>query len=120
MKVIVTAEGTGADSQVDPRFGRARYFLLVDTETGAITPHDNSAGMNAAQGAGIQAGQLVVSQDAEAVVTGRVGPKAFMALQAGQVAVFVGAKGSVQDALADLEAGRLERANAPTNQGHHG
>ena len=118
MKVVVTALGTDSDSQVDPHFGRARYFLFVDTETGQIKSHDNSAGVNAAQGAGIQAGQLVVSQGAEAVVTGSVGPKAFRALQAGKVAVYVGAAGSIQDALADLEAGRLERASAPTNAGH--
>lgn len=119
MKIIVTAQGTDSDSQVDPRFGRARYLLLIDTETGEITPHDNSAGMNAAQGAGIQAGQLVASLGAEALVTGRVGPKAFQALEAGGVAIHVGAVGTVQDALEALEAGKLERASAPTARGHH-
>ena len=37
MKVVVTAQGSTLDSPVDPRFGRARYFLVVETETGEFT-----------------------------------------------------------------------------------
>ena len=62
MKVVVTAQGSNLDSPVDPRFGRARYFLLVDTDTGEFTTHDNVQNLNAAQGAGIQAAQTVVGR----------------------------------------------------------
>ena len=55
MKVIVTSQGQELNSPVDPRFGRAKYFLVVDTETGDFSAADNSQNLNAAQGAGIQA-----------------------------------------------------------------
>ena len=86
MKVAVTSQGMDLASQVDPRFGRAKYFVLVDTDTGTFTAHDNRQNLNAAQGAGIQAGRNVVELGAEAVITGNVGPKAFTTLQGGGTA----------------------------------
>ena len=95
MKAVVTAAGPDLQSPVDPRFGRARYFLLVDTQTGQFTAHDNVQNLNAPQGAGIQSAQAVVQLGAEAVLTGNVGPKAFTTLKAGRVAVYTGAAGTV-------------------------
>ena len=33
MKIAVTSKGVDLDSEVDPRFGRAAYVLVVDSET---------------------------------------------------------------------------------------
>ncbi len=33
MKIVITAQGMNLDSEVDPRFGRAPYFLVYDLET---------------------------------------------------------------------------------------
>lgn len=118
MKVAVTAQGPDLDSVVDPRFGRARYFLLIDTDTGQFTAHDNVQNLNAAQGAGIQAAQAVVQLGAEAVLTGNVGPKAFATLQAGQIAVHPGATGTVRQALDELQSGRLQPAGKANVEGH--
>ncbi len=118
MKLVVTAQGSTLDSPVDPRFGRARYFLLVDPDTGSFTAHDNAQNLNAAQGAGIQAAQTVVELGAEAVLTGNVGPKAFATLQAGQMAVYPGAAGTVQEALEQWRSGSLQPAGKATVQGH--
>lgn len=114
MKVAVASQGPDLDSPADPRFGRARYFLVVDTETEEFTPHDNSQNMNAAQGAGVQAGRNVVALGVEAVIAGNVGPKAFTTLEAGGVAIYVGAEGSVKDALEQLKAGQLQCASGPS------
>ncbi len=118
MKVVVAAEGPNLQSAVDPRFGRARYFLLVDSETGSFTAHDNTQNLNAAQGAGIQAAQSVVQLGAEAVLTGNVGPKAFATLQAGNVAIYTGAVGTVQEALEKWRSDTLQPAAKATVQGH--
>lgn len=118
MKVVITSQGTTLESPVDPRFGRARYFLLVDTETNQVTAHDNVQNLNAPQGAGIQAAQTVARLGAEAVLTGNVGPKAFTTLQAAGIAIFPGAAGSASDALAQWQAGRLTAAAKANVEGH--
>lgn len=118
MKVAVTSQGADMDSSVDPRFGRAKFLVLIDTETGEFTAHDNAQNLNAAQGAGIQAAQNVVSLGVEAVVTGNVGPKAFAALQAGDVKPYIGATGSVRDAVEQFKEGRLQCADQANVDGH--
>ena len=118
MKIAVTAQGTDLTSQVDPRFGRAKTFLVIDTETQDYTSHDNTQNLNAPQGAGIQAGRAVVDLGVEVVLTGNVGPKAFATLQAGGVKVCPGASGTVQDALEQFKAGRFEEARDANVPGH--
>ena len=118
MKIVITAEGPNMESRVDPRFGRAQYFLLVDSESGSFTAHDNAQNLNAAQGAGIQAAQNVVRLGAEAVLTGNVGPKAFATLQAGKVAIYTSTAGTVREALEQWRSGSLQPAGKATVQGH--
>ena len=118
MKVAVTSQGPDLDSQVDPRFGRAKYFVVVDTETGEVSAHDNSQNLNAVQGAGIQAGRNAVGLGVEAVITGNVGPKAFDTLRAGGVKVYVGAAGSVADAIRSFKAGDLECVGEANVEAH--
>jgi len=118
MKVVVTAQGPGLDSPVDPRFGRARQFVLVDTDSGEFTAHDNAQNLNAPQGAGIQAAQTAARLGAEAVLTGHVGPKAFATLRAGRVAVYTGVTGTVREAVERFKAGQLRAADGADVEGH--
>jgi len=117
MKVVMTSQGRELNSAVDPRFGRAKYFIVVDTETSDFSAADNSQNLNAAQGAGIQAGKNVVDLGAEAVITGHVGPKAFATLQAGNIAVYTGASGTVADAIEQFKAGALKQASGADVEG---
>ena len=118
MKVAVTSQGPDLSSQVDPRFGRARYFIVVDTDSGEFTAHDNTKNVDAVQGAGIQAGRTVVDLGVAAVITGHVGPKAFGTLQAANVKVYPGASGTVKEAVEKFKAGRLELADKANVEGH--
>jgi predicted Fe-Mo cluster-binding NifX family protein len=118
MKIIVTSQGTNLDSAVDPRFGRARHFLLVDTETMQTTAHDNAQNLNAPQGAGIQAAQAVSNLGAGAIITGHVGPKAFTTLRAAGIAVYLGASGTAREAIEQFRAGRLQLADSANVEGH--
>ena len=118
MKVAVTSQGPDVASDVDPRFGRAKFFVVVDTDTGEFTAHDNKQNLNAVQGAGIQAAQNVASLGVDAVITGNVGPKAFTTLQAGNVKAYIGAVGSVSKAVEQLQDGQLECISKPNVEGH--
>jgi predicted Fe-Mo cluster-binding NifX family protein len=106
------------DSVVDPRFGRAKHFLLVDTETMLTTAHDNAQNLGAPQGAGIQAAQAVYNLGAGAVITGNVGPKAFTTLRAAGIAVYVGASGTAREAVEQFQANRLQLADSANVEGH--
>jgi predicted Fe-Mo cluster-binding NifX family protein len=118
MKVAVTSQGQEITSPVDPRFGRAKYFLVVDTEAGTVEVHDNAQNLQLAQGAGIQAGQTVVNLGVEAVITGNVGPKAYNVLTAGKVKIYPGVSGTAKEAIADFKAGKLKEVEGATVEGH--
>ena len=118
MKIAISSEGTSLESPVDPRFGRAKHFVLVDTDTGEFSAHDNAQNLNAPQGAGIQAAQTVARLDAKAVLTGHVGPKAFTTLHAANVAVYTGTSGTVKEAIDQFKSGRLIPTTKADVEGH--
>jgi predicted Fe-Mo cluster-binding NifX family protein len=118
MKIAITAQGPQPDSLVDPRFGRAKHFVLFDTETDELSSIDNQVNLQSAQGAGIQSGRTVVDAGAKAVLTGHVGPKAFATLQAGDVVVYTGIEGTVAEAIEQYKAGLLTPANDANVDGH--
>jgi predicted Fe-Mo cluster-binding NifX family protein len=114
MKVVVSARGTAAESEVDPRFGRASYFLLFDTENGSCEPVENVQALSAAHGAGIQAAETVCRQCAEVLITGHVGPKAFAVLSAAGLKVYRGDGRSVNEAIEAFRNGRLTEVGGAT------
>lgn len=113
-KIAVTSEGPNLDDQVDPRFGRAGGFVVVDLETGETNYVDNGASQAMAHGAGIQAAERIAGAGAEIVLTGFVGPKAFTALAAAGVKVGQEVDGmSVGEAVEAFKAGRVKIADKP-------
>ncbi len=118
MKLAVTSEGDSLQSPVDPRFGRAKFFVVIDTESRAFTAIQNAVNPNATQGAGIQAGKTIGELGIKSLITGHVGPKAFATLQAGNVEVYTGATGTVADAVEQLKNSQLQRAHSADVEGH--
>ena len=64
MKIAVTSQGKTLDSKLDPRFGRASFILIVDTETLEFEAFDNAKNKNAFKGAGIQAAAMIADMEA--------------------------------------------------------
>lgn len=118
MKIAVTSRGAELDSAVDSRFGRARSFFVIDVDSDEFSVHDNAQNLNAPQGAGVQAARTAVDLGVSAVVTGNVGPKAYAALHAAGVEVYLGASGKVRQAVAQFKAGELQQADEPNVEGH--
>jgi len=120
MKIAVTAvSGEGLESLVDSRFGRARFFIVHDTESGETVPIDNSVNVNAQQGAGIQAAESIAGAGAKVLLTGHCGPNAFKTLSAAGIKVVIGASGTVKQAIEDYLADRLKEAEGADVEGHH-
>ncbi|MFW6369496.1 MAG: NifB/NifX family molybdenum-iron cluster-binding protein, partial [Myxococcota bacterium] len=105
MKVLLSTTGRDLKAEIDPRFGRAERFVLVDTVTGEIQSVANDEARDAQQGAGIKAAELAVKLGAKVVITGNCGPKAFRVLDAAGIEVYSGASGTLAKALDDLKAG---------------
>lgn len=118
MKVAITAKGTTLDSEVDPRFGRAPYILIIDSDSLECEALDNSANVNAFQGAGIQAAVAVSDKGAAVLMTGYCGPKAFATLEAAGIKVVDEVSGPVRAALAALAEGKVRYATAANKEAH--
>lgn len=118
MKIAVTSSGKTLDSAVDPRFGRAPYFILYDEDSQAFEVVDNAPNLNAVQGAGIQAAEKIVRHQAEALISGHCGPKAFRVLATAGIAVYNTGVGTVAEALEELRAGKLTKAASADVEGH--
>ncbi len=107
MKIAITATGADLRAQIDPRFGRAQYFIIVNPETMEFEAIENT-GLNAAHGAGIQSAQLMSSKDVTAVITGSVGPNAFQTLTAAGIQIFQSPVGTVAQAIEAYKSSRLQ------------
>lgn len=118
-KIAITSEGPTLDDPLDPRFGRAAGFIVIDPRTLDFHYVDNGAGQARVQGAGIQAAEAVAREGANALLTGYVGPKAFQALQAAGIKVAQKLENmTVRQAVARFNAGQVQWAAAPNRAGH--
>ena len=113
MKICVTSQGDNLDAQVDPRFGRCKYFIIVKTDTLEFEAVKNP-NMDAVGGAGIQLGQLMANKSIKVVLTGNVGPNAFQTLQAAGINVIVGVSGTIKEAIEKYKSGELKPVEAPS------
>jgi predicted Fe-Mo cluster-binding NifX family protein len=119
MKVAISAQRNDIESLVDPRFGRAAWIIIADSESGEWTALDNRETADASGGAGVQAGTAVVDQGVEGVITGNVGPNAHKVLAAAGIGIYQAGNGvSVREAIRSFNAQELEEVAAPTVAGH--
>jgi len=119
MKIAITSTEPSLDATVDPRFGRCRYFVIVDTESLAFDPISNESAMESG-GAGIKAAQTIVHSGAQAVITGNMGPNAFETLTAAGIKVFTGATGPIKQIIQQYKNGVLSSTEQPSVGSHHG
>ena len=122
MKIAISSSGENLTDQLDPRFGRCRYFLIIETDTMSFEVFDND---NAALGggAGIQSAQFIAAKGAKVLITGHCGPNAMQTLSAAGVQVYVGQAGSVQGVVDKFKNGQLTpttEANASAHAGMGG
>jgi predicted Fe-Mo cluster-binding NifX family protein len=118
MKIAITSDGTDLQSAVDSRFGRAKNFVIYDTEDKSVSVVDNVQNLNAMQGAGIQSAKTVIESGAKAVLTGNMGPKAFSLLNDNGVEMYINATGTIADAIDAFTKGSLKKISDANVEGH--
>ena len=119
MKIGITSTGEDLNAQIDPRFGRCRYFLIVDINSMSFKSISNESAI-ASGGAGIQAAQTVAKAGVKAVLTGNMGPNAFQTLSAVGIMVFTGANGTVKETIEKYKKGELEKIESASVGSHFG
>jgi predicted Fe-Mo cluster-binding NifX family protein len=119
MKIAVSSSGRTLDSQIDPRFGRCAYFIIVNTDDMSFEAFDNEA-IALGGGAGIQSSQFVVSKEVEAVITGNIGPNAVHTLSAAGVKIFRGQTGSIREVIEGFNKGDIKPQPSPNVDNHYG
>jgi len=119
MKIAISATGPTLDAEVDPRFGRCQYFIIVDPETMQFEAIENSSAM-AAGGAGISTAQMIAGKGVQAVMTGNCGPNAYQVLSAAGIQVITGVSGKVKDAIQSYKSGQFQASSEPNVPDHFG
>jgi predicted Fe-Mo cluster-binding NifX family protein len=119
LKICVTATAASLEAQIDPRFGRCSYLIIVDSETMRFEAIPNMAA-GVSGGAGIQAAQTIANKGAKLLITGNVGPNAFGALSAAGIEIVTGASGTVREAVEKFKRGEFNKTGSPTVGGHFG
>ncbi|OPL07517.1 MAG: hypothetical protein AVO33_05185 [delta proteobacterium ML8_F1] len=112
MKIVLTAKGKEASSPIDERFGRAEYFILYDDVLQTYSVIDNP-GQYENSGAGVKASQIVIESGAEAVITGSLGPKAFMVLKDAGIKGYQNFFGTLEDNVAAYKENKLKELLTP-------
>jgi len=102
MKICITSQGSTLDALAEERFGRAPFFIIVDTETGSFEALENQFA-GGSGGVGPKAAQLIIAHEVKALVSGMVGGNAQEVLLAAGIQLYVyRAGGTVRDALAQF------------------
>jgi len=119
MRIAISATGPTLDAEVDPRFGRCQYFIIVDPETMEFEALENSSAM-AAGGAGISTGQMIAGKGVEVVLTGNCGPNAYQVLSAAGLQVITGVSGRIGDAIESYKSGQFQTSSQANVSDHFG
>jgi predicted Fe-Mo cluster-binding NifX family protein len=120
MKLAICARGQGLKAEVDERFGRCPYFVLVDMESRQVLDSVENSNAEASGGAGPQAAQLLSKHGVKAVALGNVGPNAVAALEAAGIAAYSGISGTVESTMQKYTEGSLTKVAGPTVESHSG
>lgn len=113
MNIAITTTGKGLDSELDPRFGRAQFIIIVDTNGAIVEVIDNETNRAALGGAGISTAKMLVDKNVNVLITGSCGPNARRVLDTAGVEIREGASGSAREAFERFRGTGI--SNNPTN-----
>lgn len=112
MKVAISATGKDIESNIDARFGRAPFFLIIDTKTKEEQVIANTS-IEHPSGVGVTVGNVVVREGIDAVITNDIGPLAFETFEQCGIKIYQ-AKGKIKDAIQQFVKGKLPEITKAT------
>ncbi|KYO68588.1 NifB/NifX family molybdenum-iron cluster-binding protein [Thermovenabulum gondwanense] len=112
MLIAVTSTGNALDSFIDERFGRCKYFIIINPQTKEYEAIENEYS-NSAHGTGVQVAQFIVDKGVSAIITGYVGPNAISILNEAGIEIYSANSISVKEALENYFQGKLHKVSSP-------
>lgn len=106
MRIAIPVDEKTMETNVCASFGRTPYFLIYDTEKKESMFLDNAAAASAG-GAGIKAAQTVIDNQADALLTPRLGQNAADVLKSAEIKTYQTTAGSAKDNIDAFIAGKL-------------
>jgi predicted Fe-Mo cluster-binding NifX family protein len=123
MKIAISSTGKTLESEIDARFGRCNYFLIVETDKENKKIKNVNVIENTAQaqsgGAGITSAQIVANEKPDAIITINTGPRAFQVLNQLNIKIYQG-EGIIKEVLQKFLDGKLNEikdSNGPMHRG---
>ena len=110
MKVGISSSGTTFESNVGPRFGKCRYFIIYDTDSGIFSYIENQE-RQVIEGGGIKVAHMISDMEVDSVITGNIGPNAYGVLSSDLIEVYSGVTGTVENAINRFKNDELELAS---------
>ncbi len=108
MKVCVPTMGNkGINEEVGEHFGRVPTYTLVDTDTNEVTVIDNTSEHGGGSG---YPPEIIAKTGAEVMLCGGLGRRAISMFEEIGIMVYVGASGTVNDAVQMWKVGKLQAA----------
>ena len=117
MKICLTAITNSLESQLDSRFGRCNYFIIINSEETQFEAIKNKAA-EVSEGAGILAAQIMADKKVKNVITGNVGSRAMQALKTAGIEVSIERDIIVKDAIEKFRSGKTRKTDTPTVCGY--
>ncbi len=99
MRILLTTRGENLAADIDPHFGLAKNFILVDTDTMRFEVISANQNLLLSEDGGVQGAKDIIPFRPDVVLTGNCGPKAFRVLQSAGVRVIMGAQGKIKDVI---------------------
>jgi len=115
MKIAISSAGTDLEGEIDARFGRCNYFLIIEIENKKIKKFEaiENIAKDQIESAGITAGEIVAKQKVNAIITVNLGPRAFSIFEQFGIKVYQG-KGRIKQAVQDFLNGKLKELTKMT------
>ncbi len=118
MRIAVPAQSRELSSEIDLRFGRAEWLIVVDSETSKLEAYGNAVSLKCVQLSGVQVAQNLVDAGVETVLTRYIGPNAFEILEVAGIRIFLAEKQTVQEAIDSFKSDKLNEIHSANVKGH--
>ena len=121
MRIAISSTGKTLENEIDARFGRCNYFLIIEIENEKVKSVKAIENTAKAQmgGAGITAGEIVANEKVDAVITTNLGPRAFSIFDQFGIKIYQG-QGKIKDVLQNFIDGKLTEMTNATGPQHTG